>query len=230
MQVEQVLLRFEVFHHVLLLFWFQSGCVIYKKILNTHLDFDFGRKEKDQQMVGCKIRGKAFIFFVLIILRKRNGVYHAVFFFSQQECAMAVKTCLMVGGGGMAGGWINRMTQTFGDRIKIIGLVDVNQEVLDRQAQALGLSKGQLFTSYEDAVSAVKADFCGVATPPPFHAPATVAALEAGMPVISEKPIADTLDAAKDMVRAAQKTGLPCAIIQNYRYAPKQAGTRSHSQ
>ena len=54
---------------------------------------------------------------------------------------MAVKTCLMVGGGGMAGGWINRMTQTFGDRIKIIGLVDVNQDVLDRQAQALGLSK-----------------------------------------------------------------------------------------
>ena len=39
------------------------------------------------------------------------------------------------------------------------------------------------------------------------------------MPVICEKPIADTLDAAKAMVHTAQKTGLPCAIIQNYRYA-----------
>ena len=68
-------------------------------------------------------------------------------------------------------------------------------------------------------MSAVKADFCGIATPPQFHAPATIAALEAGMPVISEKPIADTLDAAKDMVRTAQQTALPCAIIQNYRYA-----------
>ena len=132
---------------------------------------------------------------------------------------MAVKTCLMVGGGGMAGGWINRMTQNFGDRIKIIGLVDVDQGVLDRQAQALGLSKNRLFTSHEDAISSVKADFCGVATPPQFHAPATIAALEAGMPVISEKPIADALNAAKAMVRATQKTGLPCAIIQNYRYA-----------
>jgi predicted dehydrogenase len=43
--------------------------------------------------------------------------------------------------------------------------------------------------------------------------------MENGMPVICEKPIADTLDAAKAMVRTAQKTGLPCAIIQNYRYA-----------
>ena len=39
------------------------------------------------------------------------------------------------------------------------------------------------------------------------------------MPVICEKPIADTLEAAKAMVATAQKTGLPCAIIQNYRYA-----------
>ena len=132
---------------------------------------------------------------------------------------MAIKTCLMIGGGGMAGGWIKRMSEHFSDRIKIIGLVDVNQEVLDAQAQALGLSKDQLFTNHEDAISKVKADFCGVATPPQFHSPAVIAALEARMPVICEKPISGTLDDAKAMVRAAKKTGLPCSIIQNYRYA-----------
>ena len=72
---------------------------------------------------------------------------------------MAIKTCLMVGGGGMAGGWIKRMTDSFSDRIKVIGLADVNQEVLDNQAHALGLSKDQLFTSHEDAMASVKADF-----------------------------------------------------------------------
>ena len=132
---------------------------------------------------------------------------------------MAVKTCLMIGGGGMAGRWVNRWTEIFGDRVKIVGLADVNQEILDKHESEIGLSKSQLFTSYEDAISSVKADFCGVATPPQFHAPAVIAALEAGMPVICEKPISDTLDAAKDMVRASQRTGLPCSIIQNYRYA-----------
>lgn len=135
---------------------------------------------------------------------------------------MAVKTCLMIGAGGMAGGWINRLTNGFGDRVKIVGLVDVNEDVLQRQGQALGLDSSKLFTDYVEAVDKIKADFCGIATPPQFHSPQAIAAMESGMPVICEKPIADELDAAKAMIRTMKRTGLPCAIIQNYRYAPNK--------
>ncbi len=135
---------------------------------------------------------------------------------------MAVKTCLMIGAGGMAGGWINRFVNVFSDRIKIVGLVDVNRDILQKQGQALGLGEDRLFTNYEDAMESVKADFCGIATPPQFHCPQAVSAMEHGMPVICEKPIADNLDSAKLMLRTSQKTGLPCAIIQNYRYAPNK--------
>ena len=132
---------------------------------------------------------------------------------------MAKKTCLMIGGSGMAGGWINNWTRNFIDEVQIVGVADVNTDVLTAQGEALGLRQSQLFTDFNEACATVKADFCGVATPPQFHSPAAIAAMENGMPVICEKPIADTLDAAKAMVRTAQKTGLPCAIIQNYRYA-----------
>ncbi len=132
---------------------------------------------------------------------------------------MSAKTCLMFGGGGMAGGWINDWVSNFSERIKIVGLVDINEEILERQAETLGLDKDQLFTSTEEAVDKVKADFAGVATPPQFHAPQTIAALEAGMPVICEKPIAGTIEEARAMVEAANRTGLPVSIIQNYRYA-----------
>ncbi|MCZ6633760.1 MAG: Gfo/Idh/MocA family oxidoreductase [bacterium] len=132
---------------------------------------------------------------------------------------MAVKTLLMIGGSGMAGGWIKRWTESFSDRVQIVGLCDVLPEVLENQGQTLGLGQDQLFTDFQEAVEKIRADFCGVATPPPFHSPAVIAALEAGMPVICEKPIGDTLEAAKAMVQVSQKTGLPCTIIQNYRYA-----------
>jgi len=135
---------------------------------------------------------------------------------------MTIKTCLMIGAGGMAGGWINRFVTVFKDRIKIVGLVDINKDTLQRQGQALGLGEDRLFTDYRDAMEKVKADFCGISTPPQFHSPQAVAAMERGMPVICEKPIADTLDAAKLMIRTARRTGLPCAIIQNYRYAPNK--------
>ena len=44
---------------------------------------------------------------------------------------MAIKTCLMIGGSGMGGGWINRFVSEFSDRVKIIGLADIQREVLD---------------------------------------------------------------------------------------------------
>ena len=122
---------------------------------------------------------------------------------------MALKTCLMIGGSGMAGSWIRNFVDNFSDRIKIIGLVDVLPEVLEQQGAALGLSANQLFTDFNEACAMVKADFCGVATPPQFHSPVAIAAMENGMPVICEKPIADTLEAAKAIVRTSQKTGLP---------------------
>ena len=54
---------------------------------------------------------------------------------------MAIKTCLMVGGGGWPAAGSTAMTQNFGDRIKIIGLVDVNRDVLDRQHRHLACPK-----------------------------------------------------------------------------------------
>lgn len=132
---------------------------------------------------------------------------------------MAVRTCLMVGGGGMAAHWVNSWVNTFADRVKIVGLVDVDQDILNKHEKETGLSKDQLFTSFDDAMQNVKADFCGISTPPQFHASAVIAALEAGMPVICEKPISDNIEDARAMAQTAIKTGLPCSIIQNYRYA-----------
>ena len=48
---------------------------------------------------------------------------------------MALKTCLMIGGSGMAGGWIRNFVDNFSDRIKIIGLADVLPDVLERSRE-----------------------------------------------------------------------------------------------
>ena len=128
----------------------------------------------------------------------------------------------MIGCSGMAGRWVDWLSERLDDRVEIAGLVDVNEEVLGDRGGKLGLNDDQLFTDYEEACAKVKADFCGIATPPQFHSPAAIAAMDAGMAVICEKPIADTLEAAKAMAAKAVETGLPCAIIQNYRYAPNK--------
>ena len=134
----------------------------------------------------------------------------------------AVKTCLMIGSSGMAGQWIKNFTENFSDRIKIIGLCDVSRDALAQSAKTLNLGEDALFTDFNKACASVKADFCSIVIPPKFHSSAAIAAMENGMPVICEKPIADTLDAAKAMMHTSQKTGRPCTIIQNYRYVPNK--------
>ncbi len=135
---------------------------------------------------------------------------------------MGKRRCLMVGGSGMAGHWINIWQGALSERVEIVGLVDVNEEVLASQGENLGLNAAALYANLDAALAETSADFCAISTPPQFHCAQAVAAMRAGLPVLCEKPIADTLEAALEMLRVSDETGLPCGIIQNYRYAPNK--------
>ncbi len=57
-----------------------------------------------------------------------------------------------------------------------------------------------------------------VAAPTPLHAALITDACEAGIPVLCEKPLAHSLDAAWDVVRAAERTGMHVQIGFQRRY------------
>lgn len=66
-----------------------------------------------------------------------------------------------------------------------------------------------------DAVDAVM-----VCTPPPYHEEVTINALEAGKHVLCEKPLSNSVDAARNMVEASRRTGKVLANGFNFRYIP----------
>ena len=103
--------------------------------------------------------------------------------------------CLMIGAGGMGGCWIRSFFATFPERMEITGLVDIREEALHSSGDFLGLSADQRFTSQEEAFSRTEADFCCIVTPPAFHEQSVMLAIEHGMDILSEKPIADTWEA-----------------------------------
>ncbi|MEM6616316.1 MAG: Gfo/Idh/MocA family oxidoreductase [Pseudomonadota bacterium] len=59
-----------------------------------------------------------------------------------------------------------------------------------------------------------------VATPNDLHEAPAIAALEAGVPVLLEKPIADASDAGQRIVETAERTGTPLLIGHHRRHAP----------
>ncbi len=59
-------------------------------------------------------------------------------------------------------------------------------------------------------------DYVTIVTPNDSHHPVAKAALEAGIPVLCEKPLTLTLDESLDLVRAQKKSGLPFIVAYTY--------------
>lgn len=67
-----------------------------------------------------------------------------------------------------------------------------------------------------------------VATPPQEHAAAAVAALQAGVPVLVEKPISHDLKSATDMLQVARRSGQSLSVVCNMRFHPGPRTVKDH--
>lgn len=128
---------------------------------------------------------------------------------------------LMIGAGGMAGGWLRYMLPRFFDRMEIVGLCDVVPKTLSDAADRLGLPAEARYSSIEDAFARADADFAIIVIPPAFHKAAVLQAVRRKMMIFSEKPIADSWEDCVETYRAVTDAGLKMSVIQNYRYTPR---------
>lgn len=127
----------------------------------------------------------------------------------------------MIGAGGMAGRWLRRFLTPFYDRVQIVGLCDIDPQILNEQGDWLGLPPEARFTEMEPAFEKTEADCCLIAIPPRFHRQAAELAAHRGMHILSEKPIADTWEDCVAVYKAVQSNGVKMEVVQNYRYSPR---------
>jgi len=122
---------------------------------------------------------------------------------------------LQVGVGGMGNAWTPALLAN--EDIQIAGIVDVNADVLAEKAAQHGIPKENCFTGLDAALAGVACDAVILVTPPAFHSDQTIAAAKAGKHVLTEKPLSDTIDGAKAMVKACATAGVTLMVSQNYR-------------
>ena len=83
---------------------------------------------------------------------------------------------------------------------------------------------------YEDAQSLLAAerdlDFVDVATPPRDHAPIACAAMERGLHVLCEKPLATSVREAEQVLEQAARTRRVFFPVHNYKHAPSMRAVR----
>ncbi|HVK06753.1 MAG TPA: Gfo/Idh/MocA family oxidoreductase [Armatimonadaceae bacterium] len=127
---------------------------------------------------------------------------------------------LLVGAGGMGKAWAKNLT-AHADRVKVLGWVDIREGAAAQAADEHELNGIHTGSDFGKALAETRPDFVVDVTIPEAHRDVTLQALAAGVPVLGEKPMAHSMDAAREMVAAAEKAGLLYMVSQSRRYDPR---------
>jgi predicted dehydrogenase len=123
------------------------------------------------------------------------------------------------GVGGFGRSWLTEVSGKSAD-FDIVALVDISPDNLARAGAEAGIPAGLQFLTLDAALQAVSADALLSVTPPPIHIQHARVGFARGLHVMTEKPLADTLEHAQEMLRLAKAAQRRLLVSQNYRYRP----------
>jgi predicted dehydrogenase len=123
---------------------------------------------------------------------------------------------IQVGVSGWGETWLQRSATS--PTWELAAIVDRDQAALDAAIAAHGLNSKIAFKSVKEAAKSVEADAALLVVPAAAHLAVALEAFEAGLHVLSEKPIADTMQNAHKMVQAGHDAGKTLMVSQNYRF------------
>lgn len=123
---------------------------------------------------------------------------------------------VLVGCGGMAGTWLKAIQEV--GSIELVGFVDIREAAAQQRAAESGAPAPVIGTDLATVLKAAKPEVVFDCTIPEAHHRVALTALAHGCHVLGEKPLADSMAHAREMVGAAKQAGKIYAVIQNRRY------------
>ena len=117
-------------------------------------------------------------------------------------------------------GWAGRQHMAAYDAspdVELVGLAGMEVEPMRELGDQYGIAADQRHGDWKNLVAAGELDILSIATPTTLHGPIAVAALDAGVHVLSEKPMAENATVARTMVDAAKRNGKVLDVSFNHR-------------
>src|SRR5690349_18590596 len=117
-----------------------------------------------------------------------------------------------------AGGWGRQHTRVFAERpdVELCAVAGRTREKTEARAAQYGI---RAYLDIQEMLDREKPDLVSLSLPNQGHFDATLQVIQAGVPLLAEKPIAFTLEEAHTLVTEAQQRKLFFAINFNHRYA-----------
>lgn len=129
----------------------------------------------------------------------------------------------MIGGGeGAFIGPVHRVAAAIAGNCRLVaGALSSDPERARRSGDAIALPADRSYASFAELLHAERsrpdgAEFVAIVTPNHVHAPAAIAAIEAGFPVLCDKPLTDTLEVALKIAEVADRTNTLVGVTHTY--------------
>jgi predicted dehydrogenase len=129
----------------------------------------------------------------------------------------------MVGGGpGAFIGPVHRLAAEMDGKIQMVAGAFSHSPERSREAGVrYGIDPARAYASYQEMVASESKradgiDFVVITTPNHLHLPIALAAIEAGIPVMSDKPATATYSEAEKLQAAIARSGLPYGLTHTY--------------
>ncbi len=99
--------------------------------------------------------------------------------------------------------------------VEVIGLAGLEKDILTSLGEKHGVP--HLYERWEDLLETPGLEAVSIGTPTQLHAPIALAALQKGLHVLSEKPLARTVAEGTAMVEASKQAGRVLKVVFNHR-------------
>lgn len=129
-------------------------------------------------------------------------------------------TAVLAGCGSMSRGWLSAISEhpLLQGKVRVVGLVDLDRATAEARAAEFGLGDAVISTDLDAVLAQTKPDLLFDVVIPAARADVVAAGLRRGCHVLSEKPMATSLEAGRTMIAQAKAAGRVHAVVQNRRF------------
>ncbi|MBB4077512.1 putative dehydrogenase [Lewinella aquimaris] len=115
--------------------------------------------------------------------------------------------------------WGKNLVENYGEEVTFVGLCDINPGRLETVREYMGVDC-PTYTDFDKMVSETRPEWVIVTTMDSTHSEFIIKSLEAGVNVITEKPMTTDAEKCQAILDAQKKTGGEVLVTFNYRHSP----------
>jgi len=137
---------------------------------------------------------------------------------------------IQVGTGGQGEAWVRRFLppNAADGTVEVVAAVDMDEDALDNATDALDLREEDCYTDAAEAFESVEADAAALVVPPHVREDLVDLCIDHDLDVISEKPLADTMEGAIRTVRKVEQSNTKMGVTMTHRFREDITTLRRH--